>query len=344
MRQTPLSGEVKRLAIICPSWVGDTVMATPVLRLARQQLPDAEITAVLRPGLDELLEGCPWVDRMLAVDIRGVGRLLDAARRLRGYKTEAALLLPNSFRSALVVRLSGIGIRIGYERDLRGPLLTHGVSVHRNESPTPLIAYYRHLCLSAFGRDEMDCQPELFVTEQQAEKARPLLEDVKGPFVLLNPGGNKPLKRWPAERFAAVADALRESRGLIALVSGSPAERNLLREVVDAAKGPIIDLAERGVTLGLLKAIVQRAALLITNDTGPRHIAAALGTPVVSLFGPTDHRWTTWPSAGEHILLAEPFLPAPLIADEHPRGCPIERITVSDVLFAAEHLLEDPPS
>jgi heptosyltransferase-2 len=341
MIEGPLSDRVKRLAIVCPSWVGDTVMATPVLRLARQRLPDAEIVVVVRPGLDALLEGTPWVDRMLAVDMRGVAGLLGATRRLRGYKSEAALLLPNSFRSALAVRLSGIGIRVGYDRDLRGSLLTHRVNIDRSERPIPLIEYYRRLCRSAFGFEEMDCQPALFVTQQQAESADSLLQDVKGPFVLLNPGGNKPPKRWPAERFAAVADALRERRGLSACVSGSPAEHSLVRQVVESAASPITNLAARGLTLGTLKAIMQRAALLITNDTGPRHIAAALGTPVVSLFGPTDHRWTTWPSARERILLAEPFLPGQLVADDHPKSCSIERISVADVVFAAERLLED---
>ena len=341
MNAAPIPRDVQRLLIACPSWVGDTVMATPVLRLARQRFPDAQIILTLRPGLDDLLAGCPWFDTMIAVDMRGITGLLRAAGTLRDYKAEAALLLPNSFRSALAVRMSGIGVRIGYDRDYRGSLLTHRVSVEPRETPTPLIEYYQRLSLAAFGCEEMDLDPELFVTEEQARHAASLLDDVKGRFVLLNPGGNKPKKRWPAERFAAVADALRNSLGLPALVSGSPGERPLLRQVVAAAASPIIDLAERGITLGSLKAVIRRASLLITNDTGPRHIAAALKTPTVSLFGPTDHRWTTWPSAREHVLLSEPFLPEQAMADAHPRACEIERITVSDVLFAARRLLED---
>ena len=93
--------------------------------------------------------------------------------------------------------------------------------------------------------------------------------------------------------------------------------------------------------LSSLKAVIQRAAVLITNDTGPRHIAAALGTPVVTLFGPTDHRWTTLCGVRERILLAEPFLPEELVADRHPKSCAIEKISVQDVVAAVDGLLKD---
>jgi len=125
------------------------------------------------------------------------------------------------------------------------------------------------------------------------------------------------------------------------VITGSPGEREVLTSVHRAAKTPLIDLSERGVTLGSLKAVIQRAALVITNDTGPRHIAAALGTPVVTLFGPTDHRWTTLHDVRERILLAEPFLPEELVADRFPRACAIEKIAVGDVVVAAESLLTE---
>ena len=162
--------------------------------------------------------------------------------------------------------------------------------------------------------------------------------------VLLNPGASKKEKRWPVERFAAVADALANSRSLAIVASGAPSEKGLIRALVAAAKTRIVNLADRGITLGSLKAIIQRASLLITNDTGPRHIAAALGTPAVCLFGPTDHRWTTLPEARERILLAEPFLPEELIADRMPKICSIDRIRVGDVISAAESLLDDQPA
>ena len=180
---------------------------------------------------------------------------------------------------------------------------------------------------------------ELAVTETQRAAAVRLLEDVARPFAVLCPGANRKAKRWPAERFAAVADQLAERHGLAVVVPGSPAERLVVAAVVAAARTPVIDLIGRGVTLGALKGVIAEARLMITNDTGPRHIAAALGTPTVALFGPTDPRWTTIDSPCEKILVAEPFLPAELIADDHPTGCVIGRITVGDVLSAAGQLL-----
>ena len=101
----------------------------------------------------------------------------------------------------------------------------------------------------------------------------------------------------------------------------------------------VIDLTQRGSTLGALKAIVRRSSLLVTNDTGPRHLAAAFDTPCVALFGPTDRRWTLLPDPIERHLLAEPFLPEDRVADDYPAACSINRISVGDVLHAAESLL-----
>ena len=351
--RAPLHRDLRRIAVICPTWVGDTVMATPVLRAVKEALPDAALTAVVRPGQDELLAGSPWLDELIVLDMKGVTGPLRAGRALRQSGAEAVLLLPNSFRSALAARFSGAKIRVGYRRDGRGGLLSHGLEVEKTDRPTPAIDYYIALGRFALGVDSILPRPELRVTEEQAAAADELLADVGGSdvcgagvggFMLLNPGASKKEKRWPVERFAAVADALAGSRSLAIVASGAPSEKQLIRELVDAAKTRIVNLADRGITLGSLKAVIQRASLLITNDTGPRHIAAARGTPAVCLFGPTDHRWTTLPAARERILLAEPFLPEELVADRMPKICSIDRIRVGDVISAAESLLDDPPA
>ena len=340
----PLPRDLKSLLIVCPSWVGDSVMATPILRAARLFLPEARLIVAARCGLDGLLGGAPWPDELITLDMGGLLGPLRAAGAIRRRRPQAALLLPNSFRSALAVRLSGTPIRVGYDRDGRGMLLTHRLAVQRSTAPTPAIEYYARLGAYALGTETLETDMELFVSDEEAAAAEKLLADVDGPFIVLNPGASKPEKRWPAARFAEVADALHKSHGLRAVVSGSPGEKDILDAVVGAADSPVINLARRGVNLASLKAVIKRAALMITNDTGPRHIAAALGTPVVSLFGPTDHRWTARPRVSERILLAEPFLPDDLIADRHPKLCAIDRIGVSDVIAAAEALLGASPT
>ena len=335
----PIPDDVKQLAIIFPSWVGDTVMATPVLRAVRAARPDARVTVVCRSGLDQLLAGCPWVDDIVAVEMKRLGGTLRAVRRLRGESVPAALLLPNGLRSALVAVLAGARVRVGYRRAGRGPLLSHGLARPPGRGPVAAVEYYATLARFALGIDHVDTRMALTVTEAERAEAARLLEGVPTPFVVLCPGANRAAKRWPAERFAAVADELATRHGLAAVATGSPAERSVLASVTAAARTPVVDLAGQGVSLGTLKGIIAEARLMITNDTGPRHIAAALGTPTVSLFGPTDPRWTTIDSPCEKILMAEPFLPAELIADDHPTGCMIGRITVGDVLSAAGQLL-----
>jgi heptosyltransferase-2 len=201
------------------------------------------------------------------------------------------------------------------------------------------VDYYARLAEFATGAPVDDRRVELIVTDEERLAADEVLRDVKQPFVLLNPGANRADKRWPAERFARVADALAASRRIAVVVSGAPSETDMLGAVIRSAKTSMVNLAQRRLTLGVLKGVIARAALVITNDTGPRHIAAALGTPVVTLFGPTDHRWTTLHGVKERILLAEPFLPEELMADRHPKACAIEKIAVTDVVRAAEELM-----
>ena len=334
--------DAARIVVVCPSWVGDCVMATPVYRVLRQALPNAKIAGVMRPGLDEILHGTPWFDELIVCEMKGLLGPLRLAKAIRGAnEAGAVVLLPNSFRAAMGARLSGARRRIGYNRDGRGWLLTHKLDPPTTKTPIPAVRYYASLAAFALGLDEdqIDRQVELSITPSQREAADKLLHDVHGDFVLLNPGANRADKRWPSERYAKVADKLAESGAYRIVVNGSPRERDVIDEVVRAAKTRLVDLSSRGGTLGSLKAVISRAKLVITNDTGPRHIAAGLGTPVVTLFGPTDHRWTTLEGVRERILLAEPFLPEELVADRYPKACATEKISVRDVVVAANDLL-----
>ena len=330
-----------RIAIILPSWVGDSVMATPILRAIRQVFKKAHLVGIMRPGLAEILAGNPWLDETITCPMNGFGSVWRTTKAIRSTIPDAVLLLPNSFRSALVARLSGARMRIGYNRDSRGWLLTHPITVEKSTEPTPMIGYYAHLVRASLGVDDIDLRMELFVTEAESSDADRILHDVKDPFVLLNPGGNKPSKRWPVERFAQLADYLASTYGMVPVLSGAPGEKDVLEAVMGRAskQTPLVNLVDRGLNLGNLKAIIQRAALMITNDTGPRHIAAALGTPLITLFGPTDHRWTTINCPYERIIVSQPFLPEEQVADQQPAACRINRISVSDVAAHVKELL-----
>ncbi len=365
-----------RLLVVCPSWVGDTVMATPALRALRAALPGAFIGALVRPGLDELLAGTPLCDELHVDRPTGMMGPKRVAGRLRMRRYEAAALLTNSFSTALIARLAGIPRRFGYDRDGRGLLLTDRLRAPtRRETPpfrrsatapgqwapVPACRYYFEVArrlLESFGVEagEMGAL-ELGVTVAQQAAADALLaqagiaaptgEDRSGGLVMICSGGNDPAKRWPAERFAALAEQLARERGVRVLLSGSAQEAEILAgiaaRVAAAWRGEVVNLLAKGadgsaLTLGALKGVIRRCALMVTNDTGPRHIAAALGVPVVTLFGPTDHRWTTIPFEREAIVLADPTLPEEEVANDWPQRCAMEKIEVERVREAVERV------
>ncbi|MDP7573868.1 MAG: glycosyltransferase family 9 protein [Phycisphaerales bacterium] len=319
---------VRRVTVFMPTWIGDVCMATPALKMLRAALPDgAHVTAAVRHGMRPLLRGHPAVDDLVNIEPRGVMGPWRAGRVLAATQPEVILVLPGSFRTALAARLAGQSRRIGYARDGRSWLLSDAAKPPSRTQPVSAVDWYCGLV----GSESPDL-PELIVTEEDRQAAASVMTEPPPAYVLLIPGANREDKRWPADRFATVANALHERHGWTAVIAGSPAERSLTAAVADGCDGPTIDLTERGGTLGALKAIAAGAEVAISNDTGPRHIAIAVGTPVVSLFGPTDHRWTLMEHAMERRLLAAPFLPDELMADRCGAACRIDRITVGDVL------------
>ncbi|MCH2132410.1 MAG: lipopolysaccharide heptosyltransferase II [Phycisphaerales bacterium] len=335
-----LDRRTSRLCVVMPTWVGDIVMATPALRLLRSHLPEATITAAVRPGLAPLLDGLDDLDE--CVDIRPGGSLgpIRAGRRIARTRPEAIVLLPNSMRSALVARFSGARIRAGFRRQGRRLLLSHAITPPEHGQVHTTLEDYVALAAALVDQPVPGpeaCRPRLVVTE--ADRRAVSVDLDAGDFVVLVPGANRVDKRWPAEHFARLADILAHDHGVRVFITGAPAEQALVREIAEATSCPVTDLAAAGMGLGGLKAVLAAASLVISNDTGPRHIAAAVGTPIVSLFGPTDHRWTVLPGVVEHRLLAEPFLPESMLADRCTRVCHIDRITVGDVHAAAAALL-----
>ena len=333
-------------------------MATPALRMLREGLPGCFFGGLVRPGNDELVQGLPFFDELHVERASGVMGPKFAAAKVRARQYDTALLLTNSFSTALTVRIAGIPHRIGFDRDSRGLLLTHRLKAPTRANgawaPVPAVTYYEHAAACALDPARSTSllattQPsgapmQLAATPAQIEHAAAVLArggvNPDEPLAILNPGGNNPAKRWPIDRFAALAKHLSSVHGLRVLLNGSPAEADLTAAIASQSVSRCVELPKLGVTIGSLKAIVQRAAIMVTNDTGPRHIAAAMGVPVVSLFGPTDHRWTTIPApAGETIILADPSLPETEFANDHPSRCAIENIDDQRVRNAVDGLL-----
>jgi heptosyltransferase-2 len=292
-----------KIAIFLPNWVGDAVMATPAVRALRARYPEAHVIGVLRPYVAGALEGSPWFDSLIVLDTNGpwARRWPAVAWRLRRERPDLAVLFPNSFRTALVAWLGGCRRRVGYRRYGRDLLLTDRLAPIRGPGrrllPSPVINAYNLLARAA-GCPGPGHRMQLFTTPADEAAAGAVWErEGLGRFrevVCLNPGGAfGSAKHWPAEHFAALARRLADERGCGVLVLCGPAERESARHVAALACRPAVrTVADHALSLGLTKACVRRAALLVTTDSGPRHFAAAFDRPVVTLFGPTHIAWT----------------------------------------------------
>lgn len=293
-----------KVVVFLPNLIGDTVMATPTLRALRCSLPEAKITGVVRPSVAPTLDGNPWLDATIRLDHRSGDRGQRARAvvgRLRSERPDVALLLPNSFRSALVAWRGNCRRRVGYARGGRGLLLTDRLVPPRDERgryvPVPAVEYYLRIA-EAIGCRADSTRLELFTTvedESAADAAWAALGIAPGAAVVtLNTGGAfGPAKSWPVPYFRELARRLATERDVTCLVLCGPAERDVARRIADGARHPrVVSLADQRLSIGLSKACVRRSRLLVTTDSGPRHFAAAFGVPVVTLFGPTHIAWT----------------------------------------------------
>jgi len=347
----------ENIVVFLPTWVGDVVMATPVLRALRGHFAGSRIAYIGRSVALDVLSGSDWADELIA-EAPGAGlsllRAWRTARKLRERRFDLGLLLPNSFRSAFAAWLGGVRRCVGYARDGRGWLLTDGLTPQRADDgrfePTPTIRYYIRLA-EAVGAACPSGRMELPVTPDGEAAAERLFSETGvehgRPVVILNPGASfGPSKMWAPERFAAVADELVNRCGAQIIVNAAPTERQIAAEVEEAMlHAPAVSFASRDNSIGLLKSIVRRCDLMITNDTGARHFAAAFGVAVVTLFGSTDPVWAQIDYDRERIVRVDvPCSPCqrktcPLSGAEHHR-C-MTAITPEMVMEAVEQLMPE---
>ncbi len=286
----------RQILVRGPNWVGDLVMATPGLRALRAEFPDARIVVQLRPGLEGLLSGCPYVDEVIPVRSyhRGVAAALrEGAQMRRQDRFDLGVCIPDSFSSALLQRLAGVRRIVGYAGGVRGPLLHHAVAVPAEWGPRRLVAR-EHFVLGlmrSVGCKERGTHLELSTSAAEDARVDTVLREhdlsASDTLVALAPGASfGPSKWWPAEFYARVGDALRECGARIVLL-GAASEAGLTARVAGAMAHTPIDLAG-GLSLGEAKALIRRASLMVCNDAGARHIAAAFEVPSIVFLGPTS--------------------------------------------------------
>lgn len=317
----------RRVLVVAPNWLGDAVMALPALADLRRGLPDAAIDLAARPSIAPLSALIPGIDGVVVL-----GGRTESVERVRAGRYDAALLLPNSFQSAWVVWKAGVPERWGFRRDFRAPLLTRAV-----EAPVRVhqAAYYQALTV-ALGHAPGPLTPRLELTAECRQRGDAVLAeagwDGTGPLVALAPGAAYGgAKRWPAAAYAAVAGALAGDHVRTVLV-GAPADAGAGAEVRAATVSGAAPIDVIGRTdLPALAGVLARCRALVSNDSGAMHLAAALGTAVVALFGPTNEHETRPLGAGRTRVLHTDVWCRPCML----RECPLTHRCMTGIAPAA---------
>ncbi|MCE5334261.1 MAG: lipopolysaccharide heptosyltransferase II [Desulfobacteraceae bacterium] len=338
-----LDGNFRKILVRSTNWIGDAVMTTPAMGAVRSAFPSAEIVLLANPLVSELMSPHPYCDRVIVYDkkgrhggVRGLWRLCAGLARER---FDLAVLFQNAIEAAIIARLARIPVRAGYSTDGRGFLLTHSVPVTREVRSLHHTAYYLNL-LQNLGIAPSGSGLRLQTTEPE----RAWAADTLGPgsWAAINPGAAYgAAKRWYPERFARVADRLASEFGFSILLVGGPGEVPIGMEI-ERETGACPENMIGGTSVRRMMALLERMDLVVTNDSGPMHVAAAFDRPVAALFGPTDHT-TTSPLCSRHRIVRKDIECAPCLKRECPTDhrCMAE-ISVEDVIEAVRDVLGDP--
>ncbi|MBI4882204.1 MAG: lipopolysaccharide heptosyltransferase II [Planctomycetes bacterium] len=318
----------QRVLFLGPSWLGDAVMAIPTFRALRRARPEAHVTVLARGPAADLYSAVPAIDEVIvyqpAAGLRRVAAYVGMISRLEKVRADVAIVLPRSFGSAWTAFLSCAPRRIGYSAYGRAYLLTDALRRTPELLSSHRVRYMLHL-LTPLGIDAPPEAPLLEVPEGAARRAQSLLEPLLACGVAgiaaFNPGANYgTAKQWPEERYAELARLLLAAGDLGVALVGGPGDHDVCDRVCHAVGDRrVLDLSGQ-TTVPELAAVLARSAFLVTNDTGAMHVAAAVGTPVVAIFGPTDPR-TTPPYGERHVLLRHPVDCSPCLL----RECPIDQ-------------------
>ncbi|MDE2179313.1 MAG: putative lipopolysaccharide heptosyltransferase III [candidate division NC10 bacterium] len=335
-----------RILVIKLRYLGDVLLSTPVLAALRAAFPKARLSMLVNPGTEAMVTENPHLDEVLIAERdRSPRRQLRFAAALRRRRFDLVLDLTDGDRSAILSRLTGAAIRVGFNREgrWRGRLYTHVVPVQ--EQPIPMIRQHL-MALEVLGIPVAPSLPVLRVRKSDEAAAGTALAAIAiAPgerFVAVHPGARWWFKSWPAERFADLVEFIQGKLGLKVVLLGGDQEQGIAQAILEQVETGCRSLVGR---LGLLElaALLRQATLFVGNDNGPMHIAAAMGTPVVGLFGPADPR--VWGPAGQgHATIYKGIDCRPCFPSGCRRGeenC-MRLITLDEVLPLVERMLEQP--
>ena len=330
--------QVNRILVRGVNWVGDTIITYPAVQQLKTFFPDSHLAILIPSYLVDLWKTFPYVDEIIPFQKkRGIGSIwedLNLSQSLKERNFDLAVILPRSFRSALHIYLARIPIRIGYQDEWRSLFLTHGVRRTKEILRVHRVYYYQKL-VESFGKLENLPSPQIVLREEDRMWADRVLKDLgirEGkPLIGMNPGATYGLaKCWYPDRFGELGKRLSEKWQARVFLFGKEEERPIVREILNHMGARGVDLTGK---TGLLQlaALLERCTLLVTNDTGTMHVGAAVGIPVVALFGSTPPL-VTGPWGESHVIVRKDVPCSPC----WKRVCPTDHrcmdlITVDEV-------------
>jgi heptosyltransferase-2 len=341
-------GKINRILVRGVNWVGDTILTYPTVQGLKELFPQSHVTILVPSHLVDLWKTFPYVDEIIPFQkrsgIKSFWEDIDLTRSLKKRGFDLALILPRSFRSAFQIYMGGIPARIGYQDEGRSFLLTHKIPRKKDVLRIHRIHYYRNL-IESLGEGGALPFPRLFLREEDRGWAKKKLDELGvlngRPLIGINPGASYGLaKCWYPDRFGELGKRLSEKWKASLLIFGKKEEGEIAREILKYLGSDGIDLTGK-TDLLQLAALLEQCSLLVTNDTGTMHMAAAVKTPVVAIFGSTDSI-TTGPWGEGHTIVKEEVSCSPCLK----RVCPTDHrcmklITVDEVEAVVHRKLEE---
>ena len=341
----------KRILIVRLDRIGDVILSTPVIRAVRDAYPDSHIACMVRPYALDIVRGNPCLDEVIVYDKdaahKSFWKTVRFAADLRKKKFDLAILLHPTNRTHLIAFLAGIPVRVGYDKKLSA-LLTKRIPHTKQLGLKHEVDYALDMlrCVGIEPRDRKLCIP---VHEESERKVKAVFASngirESDTVIAVHPGASCPSKRWSAERFARVADRLTEGYNAKVVIIASEKDRAFGDKVASLMKGPSLNLSGK-TSVADLASVLRRAKLFISNDSGPVHIACAVGTPVVDIFGRNDRglsprRWG--PTGANDVVIHKEVGCEVCLAHNCKLGfkC-LDAITVDEVVEAGERILRVP--
>lgn len=335
--------KASKILVRSPNWVGDAVMSLPALMGIKSAFAGAEISILAKPRVADIFRSFSPPDKIIFYESPGkhqglAGKML-LAKKLREEKYGLAILFPNSFESALITYLARVPKRAGYNTDGRGLLLTHPVPAAEKKKGHQ-IDYYLKL-INYLGFPIPTRIPRLEITAEQATWAHQKLKSLRinnEPLIGLTPGSSYgSAKQWSVEKFAKLSEMVHKKLGARIVILGSQDDRDIAQKILQAGQKMGYDFTGQ-TTLAEAMALIDQCRLMITNDSGLMHVAAALQVPLVAIFGSTDPSHTA--PLGEHCRVIRKALPcSPCFKPKCPRNMEcMEAISVEEVFGEVKNL------